>query len=180
MNNVALRGLIATPRKRSKELEPHLAEADHMQIRLEEARRRGYLTKQELLEVCRDKSPRRAEMAKANSDDDVVVITKSSFGLVREDVRIAALCALKGVQVPTASCILSWTYPDRWGVIDRRAWKSLFQADVVNRRSEGTSLGPNEWSDYCEAVNAIASALSVTPQRADRLLYCHDRYPQST
>lgn len=180
MNVQALQSLIQTLELRQEEFRPSLDEVDHMIARLEGARGRGYLSKAELFDLCRVKSTRRAKEACKNTESDVNAITKLSFTVEREEVRIGLLCSLTGVLVPTASCILSWTFPKKWAVIDQRAWRSLFDAGVFDRRANGTPLRPAEWVDYCKAVDVIADALSLTPQRVDRLLYALDKSKQKS
>lgn len=135
---------------------------------------KGYLTKAELKVIGEDKSPRRKALLDENDDAAVEDVTRRAFLANSERARIDLLRSLSGVEVPTASAILSWTFPDRWPVIDQRAWRTLYEANVVTGHANGTGLGSIQWAVYVKAVYALKMELSdknLTPQHVDRILY---------
>jgi len=83
---------------------------------------RGYLTKEEFLEIVRWKSARAIRKAEANSNEVVEKITKFAFSIDNEEVKIRVLTSLNGVSIPMASSILTIPFPESYGVIDIRGW----------------------------------------------------------
>lgn len=142
--------------------------------RLREARQRGHLTPDELLMIAERKSTRRAKLVTRNSADQIRFITGRALDLRSEDndaFRVRLLTTLEGVRAPVASCILAWIWPDRWGVLDQRAWQELHQRGIVSGRASGQLLGVNHWSDYMDVVRELAGRLDRRPQEIDFWLY---------
>lgn len=80
---------------------------------------RGYMTRKELWLVAKWKSPRKANFACCNEEDDVECITRDAFASgVSIGNRISMLCELSGVRHPTASVILHFRFPDCYPIID--------------------------------------------------------------
>lgn len=175
MTTDSLNQLIAELRIRPELFDDSAHKTDDMIDRLEEAQHRGYLNRAELIAVCKEKSSRRANEAKRNSEQDVSLVTETAFKIKSERIRISLLTSLHGVGVPTASAILAWTYPDRWGVIDRRAWSTLINFGVVKKCRNGVGLRAEEWEQYCVVLATIAAAFGIRPQHADKLLYGYDK-----
>lgn len=149
---------------------------------LKSARERRYLTADELYRIARIKSTRRAEQARKNLTDEVAELTKCAFTVSSPVAAVAILTALRGVGVPTASAILAWTFPTRFGVIDRRAWAALQKFKVVPESAEPkTAFSFSDWRSYHEQITEIAAEASqvigqtINPQAIDLWLYHHDK-----
>jgi thermostable 8-oxoguanine DNA glycosylase len=104
-------------------------------------------------------------------------ITAKAFACQNENERIHLLTALKGVAVPTASCILSWSAPQQYGVIDRLAWKTLRRRGLVHGATNGQNLRPKHWINYHTIVTCLASALNRDPRNIDLWLWNASRTP---
>ncbi len=144
----------------------------------EEMGKKGYLTKDELKRIGAEKSPRRKALLNDNDEGVVQDVTRRAFTANSERHRVEMLRSLHGVDVPTASAILSWTKPDRWPVIDQRAWRTLFDHGVVTGHKDGTGLKSIQWVTYVDAVYALQRELSdkkLSPQQIDRILYELDK-----
>lgn len=140
--------------------------------------KKGYLTKDELKLIGEEKSPRRKALLDDNHEDKVPDVTRRAFTANSERQRIELLRSLHGVDVPTASAILSWTHPDRWPVIDQRAWRTLFEHGIVTGYKDGKGLKAVQWAVYVDAVYALQLELSdkrLSPQKIDRILYELDK-----
>ncbi|WP_171234257.1 hypothetical protein [Ruegeria sp. HKCCA6837] len=138
---------------------------------------KGYLTLAELEAIGTEKSPRRKELLSENSNNVVVKVTREAFVAISERERMSLLCSLRGVGIPRASAILSWTFPEKWPVIDVRAWRTLEHHKVVSGRKQGTNLGFIQWEVYLSAVDELMHHLrkpELTPQKVDRILYQMD------
>ena len=88
-------------------------------------RRRGFLTKQEFLAVCRWKTPRSQPRCRTNSPDLIREVTRCALSTSAERLRIEVLTILEGVGWPTASVILHFFHSDPYPILDFRALWSL-------------------------------------------------------
>jgi thermostable 8-oxoguanine DNA glycosylase len=160
--------------------DPHFQEQGHLAslfFELRSARKRGFLTQKELVEIAKTKSPRRYALAKENTPEEVKAVTSLAYDVTKiksERVRAGLLCSLRGVSVPTASCLLSWVYPDEWPVIDQRAWRTLATYSLVNG-NVARRLSCTDYENYVALCREIASDKSVSPQLVDRWLYARNK-----
>lgn len=91
---------------------------------------RASLSRDQFLEVCYWKTPRRFEDAASNAPRAVTTATAKAFGLLTDNPSdpegaATALMHLRGVGVPTASALLTMAYPDLATVLDIRALRTL-------------------------------------------------------
>lgn len=173
-NPEAVGGLASRVRELWPELKARLGGVDHIIKKLQKLPHRNWIDRDTLYKIAREKSPRRAELVNQNEPEYVPAITALAFKQ-KDDVKaVQLLCVLDGVDLPTASAVLSWMFPERWPVIDRRAWQTLYRSEIVKTHRNGTGLGRQQWVSYLDVVRALASELSefsLTPQRVDRILY---------
>lgn len=135
----------------------------------------GQIDQATLYDIARKKSPRRAELVKENSDHDVRRVTKLAYRVDSEATRIGLLCSLHGVKIPVASCILAWIYPDRWGVIDQRAWRELFRRGIVGPPDNGVGLRVPHWVKYNGVLQQLRELTGQEPRQIDLWLFDADR-----
>lgn len=107
---------------------------------LRAVRKRGFLTKDELIEICRWKSPRAKWWILSNTPQSVKHFTKKAFMCKDEKEKMATLTVLHGVSVPMASAILMLTNPKRYGVIDVRVWEIIYQLGMVSTNRRATNF----------------------------------------
>lgn len=135
---------------------------------LRKAVQRGYMTRDELVEVARWKwkggGPRR--LAAENTEDDVREITRISFATSSERLRITALLALKGVHWPMASVILHFAFPDRYPIFDVR---------VMHTVGGSKHYTLDSWLKYAELCRTTAQKLGVTMRVLDQALWQKDK-----
>ncbi len=109
----------------------------------------------------------------ANSAEAIKVLTHLALTATDDELAIRYLLGLDGVNLATASCILAWTEPGRWPVIDVNAWAAIEHFDDERsrpaRRSKALKL--SDWLFYVRQVRAIAEASGRTPQEVDVWLY---------
>jgi len=123
------------------------------------------MTKEEFLTVVDWKSPRRKDLAKANSEDDVKDATQTAFSTKNARVKICVLTTLDGVGYPMASAILHLACKDV-PLLDVRALATL-------GLEKPTSYDFRFWNDYCVAVFAIAGASKLSLRVIDRALWSY-------
>jgi hypothetical protein len=143
------------------------------------ARERGYLTRPELVNVCRWKSPRTIRHMRRNRADTIKKITRAAFGTRSEQKKLALLTTLHGVSVPMASSILMLTNPDRYGVIDIRVWQLLFEMGTVKRNSDGIGFDFKDWQAYLTILRYFAKKYNVGARDIERTLFrVHELYQE--
>jgi hypothetical protein len=140
------------------------------------ARRRGYLTQREFLELCRWKSPRAIARCKANSRGRVRRCSATAFASRSERVRFDALTSLDGVGGPTASAILTLTDPRRYGVIDIRVWRLLYDLGSVRMNPTGVGFSFEHWRHYLETLRRHALELGVTVRAVEYSLFLYHQW----
>jgi hypothetical protein len=137
-------------------------------------RARGYLRRQELDEIARWKSPRRAGLVQHNPEHVVEEVTRLALALKDTDPRraIHLLTVLDGVQVPTASAVLTVADPQDFGIIDIRAWRALssWQPDRFPWK-EASSFSIEEFLRYLETVRDLAQNSGLSCREVDMALW---------
>ena len=103
----------------------------------------------------------------SNSEQAVQTLSRLAFAQPDVEIQMRLLTGLAGVRVPTASCILAWTNPKSYGVIDRRACLALNY--IVGLQIDPQSI--SGWVVYLSIVRDVAQKLDITPMAVDRRLY---------
>ncbi|EGR0935704.1 hypothetical protein CGI03_23280 [Vibrio parahaemolyticus] len=111
-----------------------------------------------------------------NRDEDVNLIIKTALETKCETLKMRMLLQLDGVAIPMASTILTMFEPERYGVIDRRAWSYLYDNDLVDCNPNGTNLSISQWLTYLSLVRDVAAEFDTTPRLVDLNLYLADKY----
>jgi hypothetical protein len=146
---------------------------------LRDARARGYLTRSELVAVCRWKSPRAIHHVRANSPKRVRAATASALGTRSEPRRLESLLRLRGVSVPMASAVLTLIDPRRYGVIDIRVWQLLHARGAVTRNAAGVGLSAGNWRQFLAVIRHFARKLRVNARDVERALFDAHRAGQN-
>jgi hypothetical protein len=139
--------------------------------RLKAARTRGYLTRKELILVCRWKSARALGQIIRNSPARVARISGLAFQAPTETEKIERLMLLRGVGVPMASALLMLTFPRRYPVLDIRVWQLLHAMKAVNGNPAGVGFTCQHWVCYLDLVRSLARKLGVKPRSVELALF---------
>lgn len=124
----------------------------------------GFLTPNQLFEICRWKSPRRPKLALKNSPQFVREITTFAFRACCEESRIGALTLLHGVSYPTASVILHFCVDDTYPILDFRALWSLGIEDPPQYHAAF-------WMEYVSYCRLLAKTHSLSIRELDMALW---------
>jgi len=140
------------------------------------ARKRGYLTKEEFIAICRWKSPRPLKHYNKNSEKRIKELTQKAFSTQFEKRKITLLDKLSGVNVPMASAIITLVFPEKYGVIDVRGWNSLKRLKIIksSETKRKRYFDARDWYRYTMIVRHLAKKFKVTPRIMDRVLYFYD------
>jgi hypothetical protein len=142
------------------------------------ARRRGYLTRGEFLEICAWKSARTIGHARGNNHHRVRRVTTTVLGTHDERERLEALLALQGVGVPTASAVLTMLEPKRYGVIDIRVWQILHALGAVEGNAAGVGLTCEHWLQFLRVLRDLSAHTGLTARTVERSLFAAHRAHQ--
>jgi hypothetical protein len=146
--------------------------------RIRPARRRGYLTRDEFLDVCAWKSARTIGRARANSAHRIRRTTTAVLATHDERERLDALVALQGVGVPTASAILTMLDPRRYGVIDIRVWQLLHALGAVTGNAAGVHLQSDHWLQFLRVLRDLSAHTGLAARTVERSLFAAHRAHQ--
>lgn len=134
---------------------------------------RGYLKKDELVEIARWKAPRAAGYAERNDDKTVRLVTRCAFACPEPCLANYVLQYLHGVATRMASAILTVYKPDEYTVMDVRAWASLTRLGLEKLGLEPSmDLNSSEtYGAYLAACKRLADELGVDLRTLDRCLW---------
>ena len=124
----------------------------------------GYLTKEDLHDIARWKSPRRANLTLENTDDFIKDITKSAFTATDDWAKLLILTLLQGVKEPTASAILHLFDNGQYPLLDIHA---LWSVGLEWK----TRVSYPFWLEYIEFCREIANRNNVSMRELDRALW---------
>lgn len=143
---------------------PEEDQDQYIEKTLEQTASRGYLTKEEYLILYRWKSQRTLPLAKKTKKELVEEATRAAFAAKNEEVKIGVLMILPGVQMPVASTILHWVFPNRYPLLDFRA---LWTLGIDKPPTYNFAF----WEKYVIACRSIAAEAKVSMRDLDRALW---------
>jgi len=131
----------------------------------------GFYTREDLLAVCGWKSRRTRPLWSHPSNSDRVVreVTRVALSTEVEQLKIAALLALRGVNWPTASVLLHFGTSSRYPILDYRALWSM------GNEKPPASYTFEYWWAYTEACRRLAAEAGVTMREFDRALWQYSK-----
>ena len=142
-------------------------------------KKRGWLTREDLVKVCYWKSPRAIHYINANTPAFIKKITAEALGSRNEAHIISTLIQLKGVSIPMASALLTLVNPKRYGVMDIRVWQLLYQLKEVHTNPGASGFSINEWLQLLQILRNYAKKFKVSARDVERTLFLvHKQYQQ--
>lgn len=147
---------------------------------LKKERKEFYLTDKELNEILhwklRTQVGRQKNKRTANTNENIITITKAAFAVLHSDkdfetrLKLKLLSTLTGVKIPVASAILTLCYPKQYSTIDFRNWRQSFNTD-----KRKTTYTTNDYTKYLNKIKEQAENYGVTPQELDIALWQMDK-----
>ena len=125
---------------------------------------RGYLTKDELYELARWKSTRRAQLTLENTDAFIKEITEKAFTATDDWTKLLTLTQLRGVGEPTASAILHLLDKEQYPLLDIHALWSVGMEWTAR-------VSYPFWLEYIEFCRDTANRNDVSMRDLDRALW---------
>ncbi len=143
-------------------------EVESLALRIQERR---CLDRDDLLTLCRWKSPRNQKWPMENDRDYVTYVTKAALRSDNEQFRIEALILLQGVGWPTASVILHFGFDNLYPILDVRALWSVSVEDDYQYNFE-------LWWSYTKFCRRQAKKAKVSMRTLDRALWAYSKKEQ--
>ncbi|ELY51074.1 hypothetical protein DV706_08485 [Natronorubrum bangense] len=107
---------------------------------------------------------------RSNSDEQIRRAIETAVNARAVGEKVNALTSIKGVGVPVASAILLFINPDRYTVIDVRAWGALYEMGYVDRElSDDPTI--EEYLLYLGACWTLANEYDVSLRTLDMALW---------
>ena len=125
---------------------------------------RDYLIKDELREVARWKSPRRAALTLENTDTFITAITETAFTATDNWTKLLTLTQLQGIGQPTASAILHLYDEGQYPILDIHA---LWAVGLPWKKRVSYPF----WPEYIQFCRDIANRNDVSIRDLDRALW---------
>ena len=145
---------------------------------LRHVKREKQFSRSEFIKMCRWKSSRAIHHYRRNTAAAIRRTSRQVLRTRNERQRLELLIRLKGVSIPTASAILTLIDPERYGVIDIRAWRLLFQIGAVEKKPGGVGFVFADWDRYLSILREHARALRVPVRRVELTLFEYHRRTQ--
>lgn len=146
--------------------------------KINKAKTKGYLTKDEFFEICMWKSPRPKKHYLDNSEEIIKEISEKILATDSEDIKIGLLTSLKGVSIPVASSILTILDPQKYGIIDIRVWQLLYNYGEVKTNPKGQMFSIDNWKTYITLLRKYANQFNMKAREIELILFFHHRETQ--
>jgi hypothetical protein len=134
---------------------------------------RGYIFKDEFLDVCRWKTQRSQSLCKKNNDSFVIETTRIALNTPNEEIAIKVLKLLEGVQYPTASVILHFFHSEKYPIIDFRALWSL-------KTRVPKTYTFDFWKKYVDYCRLLSKKSGLDMRTIDKALWAYSKKYQRT
>lgn len=132
----------------------------------------SYLTKDVLMMIAEWKAARIKGYIEKNDDQFVRDVSQVSLSTKNERLRFEVLRLLNGVDIAMASAILFFCFPERYTVMDWRAWKSLKILGEIHGDIEDNYTFEG-WQKYNEVCREIARRFDVSLRELDKALWMY-------
>lgn len=134
-------------------------------------KQRGWLEKYEFMEICLWKSRRPKNLYLSNTSEDIKRITLEAFAAQDEVLKMNSLLKLNGVQIPTASAILSVVDPEHYPIIDKRCILALNHLNQI----KWENITIRTWLNYIDIMRELAKKTNKTCREVEKGLFAFNR-----
>lgn len=142
-------------------------------------KRKGFLSINDLFEIARWKSSRRAADVRNNKKREVKNVTRTVFESDCPESKIRELDNLKGVGIPIGSAVLCMHNPENCGVIDIRAWNTLNKLDTSFIKKKISYFKIKDFGKYLYKIRNLAKQNKMTCRQIDMALWAWDKEKSS-
>ncbi len=132
---------------------------------------RGYLNKKEFLSICLWKSRRPKPLYIQNDENFIIEQSRKAFCEQDEVKKIEYLTAFKGVEIATASAILSVVFPENYGIIDVRCIEALNNLKQIDFER----ITIQNWIKYISLLRDLSIELNLSCREIEKALFAYNR-----
>ena len=125
---------------------------------------REFLTKHELLTVCRWKTGCKRGLWQNNTPDFIRDVTQCAFNSDSERLRIEVLTLLRGVNWSTATVLMHFFHPHAYPIMDHRAVWSL-------KASVPSAFQFEFWMEYTNYCRSLSTKHAISMRTLGRSLW---------
>lgn len=129
-----------------------------------------YITKDILMKIAEWKAARVKGHLNKNSEQFIRDITQVSLTTHNEKLKLEVLTLLSGVSTRMASTILFFCFPERYTVMDYRAWNTLKAFGQIEGKIDNNDTFAG-WQKYNEKCRQIAEQFDVSLRTLDKALW---------
>jgi len=136
-----------------------------------------------LYKIVAWKAPRIKARVKLNEERLVKEITGISFSTKNERLRIEILTLLEGVSYRVASTVLHFRFPNKYTIMDFRAWESLQDSRLTRGEKEGCKFSKRykiaddfeHWTNYLQVCRRISKREKCSLRELDKALWQYSK-----
>lgn len=136
----------------------------------------GSVAIEDVYEIIEWKANRNWNDFKTSNDPEEVL---AAVDLVTQSIptslKINILSTLNWVQVPTASAILMFVNPQKYTVIDQRAWRILHETGELTRKKKQDEFDAKDYEQYLSVCRQISARHGRDLRTLDRALFRLDK-----
>lgn len=133
-----------------------------------------YLTRDILYDVVDWKASRIRKSVLSNKPAFVKEISRCCLLSRNEQLKIEALAILKGVKYRVASAILHFCFPEKYTVMDWRAWESLIKQKELAKTYK-IKDDFEHWHKYLKTCRSICTRCNRTLRQLDKALWQYSK-----
>jgi hypothetical protein len=78
---------------------------------------------------------------------------------------------ITGVNIPTASAVLMFLYPQKYGVLDTRVWQLLYDFHEVGVKENGVNFSLTDWEKYIFILRRYARKHRKSVREVERKFF---------
>lgn len=137
----------------------------------------GSIAFNDIIDIIEWKASRNRTDFKSSNEPEYVV---AAVDLVTQNIptalKINILSTLNWVQVPTASAILMFVNPQKYTVIDQRAWRTLHKTGELTRgEADQTRYNASDYEHYLSICRQLSVRYDTDLRTLDRALFQLDK-----
>ena len=133
------------------------------------------LTIDQVYHFCLWKSPLGAHHARKNDAKLTRLVFRECLKTDDDLLKLHVLTALSGISIPTASAILMFLDPNKYGVLDTRVWQLLYDFKKVKDKPDGYNFNLKHWQLYLDVLRTYAAKHQVSVREIELKLFTAHR-----
>jgi len=137
----------------------------------EKCQKEERITRKEMYQFCHWKSSRSSHHVLTNSPAFINGIFRQSLQADNEIIKLHILTAIRGINIPTASAVLMFLDPQKYGVLDTRVWQLLYDFQEVGDKKKGVNFSLTDWEKYIFILRRYARKHRQSVREVEKKLF---------